>query len=209
MTGWQQTLKKVIEIPKLHGRFLNTLSLMEYIGSRKIMKSQQESHISEDVLAHASEEIRHALIFKKLAQKISGGEVPTYDEKFLVSSAQAKAYMQGIDRFGEKLLGVKDSFKNYLLTTYVVEKRAQSVYPWYETELAALGYPGYMKSIVREEIGHLEQMEKQIKKYNLDENVISALFAHEESLYNAIIMSLAKEADIAIVSEAANKETSI
>ena len=40
------TLKRLACRPEAHARFVNTLSLLEYIGARKIMKSQKESRIT-------------------------------------------------------------------------------------------------------------------------------------------------------------------
>lgn len=61
---WQECLTALVKQPTLHARFLNTLSLLEFIGARKIMKSQEEDSVTPAVLAHATEEIRHAQVLK-------------------------------------------------------------------------------------------------------------------------------------------------
>lgn len=193
MESWKTTIEKLITQPLLHAKFLNTISLMEYIGARKIIKSQLEEQIDMDMLAHMSEEIRHAQIFKKLALKLSLGELTSYEDRHLLVPNEARAYMQGIDRLGERLLIKRDSFKNYLLTTYIVEKRAQAIYPWYEKQMANLGLQGYLKAIVREETNHLEQMEKLIEKFGLDKEIIADLFKLEEGLYNNIFEAIKSE----------------
>ena len=65
MMYWKQVLSELVKHNELHAKFLNTISLMEYMGARKIVKSQLEKNVDSEVLAHMTEEIRHAQIFKK------------------------------------------------------------------------------------------------------------------------------------------------
>ena len=53
--------------PNLHARWLNMFSYLEYIGFRKIVKSQGAENLSLETLGHAVEEGRHALMLKKFA----------------------------------------------------------------------------------------------------------------------------------------------
>ena len=66
--------------PKLHAKFLNTLSFLEYTGARKIVKSQDAEDIDMEKLSHMAEEIRHALMFKRFSNKVSPNQLG-YDEK--------------------------------------------------------------------------------------------------------------------------------
>lgn len=158
MSAWQDVLQKVVAQPSIHGRFLNTLSLLEYIGSRKIMKSQLESEITPTTLAHMSEEIRHAQVLKRLAVKVAGDFVKTYTESSLLCGHEGRAYIQAIDSKACEVIGEQNSFVNYLLTTLIVEERAQELYPFYDELLAPLGLSGPLKAIFREEEEHLEQV---------------------------------------------------
>ena len=45
----------------LHARWLNTFSYLEYVGFRKIVKSQRAEGLTAAILGHACEEARHAL----------------------------------------------------------------------------------------------------------------------------------------------------
>src|SRR3974390_92113 len=61
-------LRGLCRNPGLHARFLNTISLMEHIGSRKIMLSQGKSTLPESILRHLNEETRHAHFFRRAAE---------------------------------------------------------------------------------------------------------------------------------------------
>lgn len=158
MIAWKKTLTELLVHPDLHGGLLNTLSLLEYIGARKIMKSQDERHITPDVLAHMTEEIRHAQIMKKLAVKVGGPKMKSYAEEALLAGDEGRAYIQAIDHKAQEVLGVRDSRANYLLTTLIIEERAAELYPFYDTLLETIGLGGPLRTIVREEEAHLAQV---------------------------------------------------
>ena len=163
--GLASFLSQVSARPALHARFLNTLSLLEYIGARKIYKSQPADCFTVEVLEHVVEEGRHALALKKLAIRLGGDSVRTYGAEGLLSGADATRYMQTLDRAVEADLqssgfpsGEKRTWINYLLTTLLVEERADSLYPIYEPILTSLGYGGVAAAIVAEEKRHLRDV---------------------------------------------------
>jgi CRISPR/Cas system-associated endonuclease Cas3-HD len=190
---WQGSVKTLSQQPHLHARFLNTLSFLEYIGARKIMKSQEESLVTPSVLAHATEEIRHAQIIKKLALKVGAKSVYTYQPEALLCGDEAKAYIHGIDYKAQAVLGEKDSWRNYLLTTLVVEERAQELYPYYDEVLSAIGLGGPLKTIVREEVGHLEEVVEKLKVAGqVSEDMIHQVRQEEQKLYNQFFQAIDK-----------------
>lgn len=158
-------LSRVAETPALHARFLNTLSLLEYVGARKIYKSQPAGRFSVELLEHVVEEGRHALVLKKLAIRLGGEAVRTYAAAGLLAGAEATRYMQTLDRAAEADLegsaipmGEERTWINYLLTTLLIEERADSVYPVYEPILRELGHGGLAAGIVAEEKRHLRDV---------------------------------------------------
>jgi len=155
--GFETAVAQLEANPALHARFLNTLSLLEYMGARKILKSQREEKISAQVLAHAAEEIRHAQTFKKLALKMSSGNLSSYSEDHLLCGKEAKEYFQTLDKAVHDEIG-EDAFANYLYTTLLIEERANQVYPVYEPVLARAGFPGVLAGIVKEEDAHLREI---------------------------------------------------
>lgn len=192
--SWRVTLANLMDKPELHGRFLNTLSLLEYIGARKIMKSQQEDTITPTVLAHMTEEIRHAQILKKLAIKVGGAAVKTYAETSLLCGREGRAYIQGIDRKAQEVLGGEDTLANYLLTTLIVEERAQELYPLYDSLLQPLGLNGPLKAIFREEEEHLAQVIYMLKtKSFCTEDKIDRVREVERVFFHSFFEAVARE----------------
>jgi hypothetical protein len=84
--------------PALHARWLNTLSYLEYVGFRKIVKSQRAEVLTAAILGHACEEGRHALGLKKLAIKLGGVQFDSYAPAVLLCSEEAAAYFQDLDK---------------------------------------------------------------------------------------------------------------
>ncbi len=194
MTDWKQILQEVVTQPAVHARFLNTLSLLEYIGARKIMKSQEESRITPIVLAHMTEEIRHAQILKKLAIKVGGASVQSYGEDSVLCGYEGRAYMQAIDHKACEVVGEKNSWVNYLLTTLVVEERAQELYPFYDELLAPLGLNGPLKAIFREEEEHLAQVIESLKTAGgLSETQLELVRQEERIHFTAFFAAVAEQ----------------
>ena len=67
-------LDDVIKDRAAHAKFMNMLSMLEHMGSRKIMVSQMHKGdtLSEDTLKHLAEEARHAYFFKRQAERAAG-----------------------------------------------------------------------------------------------------------------------------------------
>src|SRR6185436_2114315 len=82
--------------PSAHARFLNTLSLMEHIGSRKIMMSQTSQGPGGDTLRHLAEETRHAYFFKRAAEKFARRQLG-YGPGETIAGAAARGYMERLD----------------------------------------------------------------------------------------------------------------
>lgn len=190
---WQNCIRTIVRSPTLHARLLNSLSLLEFIGARKIMKSQEETFVTPAVLAHATEEIRHAQIIKKLAIKIGGESMHTYESETLLCGEEAKAYIHGIDYKAQTVLGEKDSWRNYLLTTLVVEERAQELYPFYEEVLSSLGFGGPIKTIVREEVEHLAEVIERLRVTGgVTEQMMNEVRHEERRLFDAFFAAVEK-----------------
>jgi bacterioferritin (cytochrome b1) len=157
----ENTLRGIVGSPALNARFANTLSLLEYIGTRKILKSQNAETITAEMLSHIAEEVRHAQVLKKIALRLSGGALATYGDAELLCGPAAREYFKRVD-LGAEETG-SDRFRNYLLTTLLIEERANSVYPIYEKLLREETPDGRVSAsqiagILRDEQGHLEDV---------------------------------------------------
>jgi hypothetical protein len=88
----------VVADPALHARWLNTFSYLEFVGFRKIVKSQRAEVLTAAILGHACEEGRHALGLKKLAIMLGGAQFDSYAPEALLCGEDAAAYFQDLDK---------------------------------------------------------------------------------------------------------------
>lgn len=166
-------LPQIIADNKLHAKWLNTLSLMENTGARKISASENPVTVTYIILKHAAEEHRHAFYLKKQLEKTGEGLCPTYAGEYLLAPAYSKYYLNQLDinvcRYLKKelkLTGSELRFAAYLLVTYAIEVRADELYPIYQDALDNAGSKVNVKSIILEEEGHLEEMINQLQKFS-------------------------------------------
>jgi hypothetical protein len=168
-------LPQIIADDQLHARWLNTLSLMENTGARKISASEDPLTVTYIILKHAAEEHRHAFYLKKQIEKEGEGLCPTYAAEYLLAPAYSRYYLNQLDidvcRYLKnelKLTGKELRFAAYLLVTYAIEVRADELYPVYQEALEKAGSKVNVKSIILEEEGHLEEMLNQLKNFSPD-----------------------------------------
>lgn len=150
--------------PADHARFLNTLSLMEHIGSRKIMLCRQGRGLAQDTLKHLAEEARHAHFFRRAAERVAGRSLGGGSEDTLAPWA-ARMYLERLDAAVTRRLG-GDGALAYRYVTLVVELRARWFYQIYEEVLSREGLPLSLKSVLAEEDEHLRDMREHLGKYD-------------------------------------------
>ncbi len=164
-------LEQVVQSPARHSHWLNTLAFMEYIGCRKIVKSQDSAGLNLMLLQHISEEARHAFHFKTLAHRVSSTASPDFQESHMLKGAEAEDYFQAIDRKVAEECGVKTTL-SYFYTTWLIEERALMVYNIYNGILKSgkLGTTAQfnLDFILREEDGHLKTTTDFIQKKDPD-----------------------------------------
>lgn len=163
----EELIPVIISSPDLHARWLNTFSYMEYIGFRKIVKSQDTSGLSAETLAHAVEEGRHALKLKKLALKIGGSKFDRYEADTLLCQSEAEYYFQALDRHCESnLMSYEKNQKSrltYLYVTWLVEIRALNVYKMYQAQLPKKT-DFSLSSLLAEEEMHLFSVKAELRR---------------------------------------------
>lgn len=192
-------LKVVISKPELHAKWLNTFSYLEYIGFRKIVKSQMAGDLDLETLGHMVEEGRHSLMLKKLAVKVGGSKFNTYATEFCLCRADGDAYFQDLDRACENHIKInaapeKTARLTYLYVTWLVELRALSIYGAYQEALEASGLKPSLNGLLAEEGKHLSAVEKEL--FECDSNFDTRsyeLHAVEKTLYQNYILALARE----------------
>jgi len=192
---------KVVTTPTLHARWLNTLSMMENAGAKKIKKCEHPILANEIILKHSAEEARHAYYLKKQIRKIVKDDCPTYEKKYLLAPNQTYYYLHALDiqvcRFLKKNYGYKGDdlkYAAYLLVTYAIEVRADELYPQYQELLTATQSPVNVKSIIAEEINHLKEMTHQLKEFSPKwEELCKTSVDMEKVLFNEWINAVQKE----------------
>ncbi len=172
-----QQLKKIVNqlIPDnhQHAKWLNSLSMMENTGARKISKYEDPVHTSIIVLKHAAEEARHAYYLKKQISKLAKEVCPDYSYPYLIAPVESYHYLQQLDvqacRYLKdklKLEGRELKHGAYLLVTYAIEVRADMLYGIYQEALTSHKSKVNVKSIIAEEEGHLQEMQRMLEIFH-------------------------------------------
>lgn len=166
-------LEQIVTDEAMHTRWLNTLSMMENTGARKISAAEDRIKVDMLMLKHAAEEARHAYFLKKQIQKISPGTCPDYSPEFLLAPYESLAYLHLLDvrvcHYLRHTLGLKGKdlkYAAYLLVTYAIEVRADELYPVYQEVLDSISSKVNVKTIIAEEEGHLEEMTRQLEAFS-------------------------------------------
>ena len=199
--NFSQLLLEIVSDNDKHARWLNTLSLMENSGARKISASEHKKDVTLIILKHAAEEHRHAYYLKKQISKLSVDACPTYADQYLLASSDSRYYLNILDVFVCKYLkttlnlsGNELKFAAYLLVTYAIEVRADELYPVYQDVLDQTGSKVNVKSIILEEEGHLEEMLVQLKNFSPDwQKHADKAVEFETRLFKDWLKSLEKE----------------
>jgi len=190
----------------VHARWLNTLSMMENAGAKKIKNCEHPVLVNEIILKHSAEEARHAYYLKKQIQKIAAKSCPTYEMKYLLAPGESYYYLHTLDikvcRYLKQHFGYKGNdlkYAAYLLVTYAIEVRADELYPQYQEVLMAIKSPVNVKSIIAEEINHLAEMKQQLKAFSNNwETLCDTVCKIENGLYINWMKALKKELEIAV-----------
>ena len=168
-------IEKIVRSDEQHAKWLNSLSMMENTGARKISKYEHPVKTTLIVLKHAAEEARHAYYLKKQIGKLSKDACPDYSYPYLIAPIESHHYLNMLDveasRYVKTRLGLAGrDLKHgaYLLVTYAIEVRADMLYCIYQAALTKHGSKVNVKSIIAEEEGHLEEMEKMLVAFHPD-----------------------------------------
>lgn len=161
-------LRRVIANPADHTRFLNLLSLLEHIGSRKIMLSQMKGILTQDILKHLAEETRHAFFFKREAEKLAGHALEGYGDIETMAAGSGRLYFGRLDAGLARDLSESHPETAYLWVSLVIELRALWVYGVYQQELVEARFPMPLKSILAEESRHLLDMTDRLAELGFD-----------------------------------------
>lgn len=171
----EHTLNTIVLNDEIHAKWLNTLSMMENSGARKISASEHPTKVNLTILKHAAEEARHAYYLKKQLAKIPNQSCEDYTFPNLLAPVQSYQYLHKLDteisRYCQEQLGLSGydlRYAAYLLVTYAIEVRADDLYEIYQRVLRAHKHRVTVKTIIAEEIGHLEEMTRQLESFSTE-----------------------------------------
>ena len=162
----EEFFNKVTVSPLVHAKWLNTLSFLEYIGARKIIKSQNAIWINRELLEHIAEEAGHALFFKKLASLAYPAQKSfSYRDEEMLGGKEAEQYFQQLDAMVSEELATVQTLLNYLFVTLIIEERALDLYLSYAkfSKKKGMGVEFQLKEVLQEEGRHLQKTEGLIK----------------------------------------------
>ena len=193
--AFADVLTAIVADPARHLRFLNLLSMLEHMGSRKIMLSQMKGILTQDILKHLAEETRHAFFFKREAEKLAGHAIEGFDNADTMAAASGRFYFGRLDS-GLTAGLAKDAHREtgYLWVSLIVELRAIWVYRLYQKALAAAGIPLSIKGILAEEDRHLEDMVARLAEIGFDADVaLAGACELEKTLFGKLLVALQGE----------------
>jgi hypothetical protein len=148
-------LARLVPDAPQHARLVNTLSMLEHIGSHKIMSTQHAADIDQPTLKHVAEEAHHAYFMKRQAEK-TAERAMEYVPGDLLAPAAARMYFQRLESAMVRTLARQRSSRAvYLYMSMIVEFRALWFYGLYQQTLQRARHALSLKRVIGEEQNHL------------------------------------------------------
>jgi hypothetical protein len=188
-------LDAIVAEPPRHARMINTLSLLEHMGSHKIMATQHSAAIDQATLKHMAEEAHHAFFMKRQAEK-TAERVLEYVAADLLAPSSARMYFQRLEGATVKALGERPSARAaYLYMSMIVEFRALWFYGLYEQALKRARHALSLKRVLGEEQAHLGDMAERLEAGGeLDDARAAQILGAERKLYTRLLGALERAA---------------
>jgi hypothetical protein len=188
-------LDAIVAEPQRHARMINTLSLLEHMGSHKIMVTQHSAAIDQATLKHMAEEAHHAFFMKRQAEKTAERALE-YVAADLLAPSSARMYFQRLERATVKALGERRSARAaYLYMSMIVEFRALWFYGLYQQALQRARHALSLKRVLGEEQAHLGDMAERLEAGGeLDDVHATQILAAEHQLFTRLLGALERAA---------------
>lgn len=177
-------LREIVTAPEIHAQFMNMLSMLEHMGSRKIMVSQMNRPMSEDTLKHLAEEARHAYFFKRQAERMAKRPLTGYADENTFCRVPAAMYFGRLDAGISRAIGDDDP---YPWVSLIIELRACWLYAIYHEVLEQEKISISLKSLLAEEDMHLAEM---FEACGENEQRLKGLSAYETELFEKLFRAL-------------------
>ncbi len=184
-------LDSLIAEPQRHARLLNTLSLLEHMGSHKIMATQHSAAIDQPTLKHVAEEAQHAYFMKRQAEKTAQRTLE-YVADDLLAPSSARMYFQRLESATVRALAEQSSSRAaYLYMSMIVEFRALWFYGLYDHALKSARHALSLKRVLGEEQAHLGDMAMRLEAGGERDDACAAeILATERRLFSRMVGAL-------------------
>jgi hypothetical protein len=184
-------LARIVPDAPRHARLVNTLSLLEHMGSHKIMATQHAADIDQPTLKHVAEEAHHAYFMKRQAEKTAARRME-YVASDLLAPAAARMYFQRLEATLAKTLARERSARAvYLYMSMIVEFRALWFYGLYQQTLQRARHALSLKRVLGEEQNHLGDIADRLETAGaLDDAHTARFLGYEKYLYARLLRSL-------------------
>jgi hypothetical protein len=184
-------LTRLVPDAPRHARLVNTLSMLEHIGSHKIMSTQHAADIDQPTLKHVAEEAHHAYFMKRQAEKTAQRPME-YVPADLLAPAAARMYFQRLESAMVRTLARQRSARAvYLYMSMIVEFRALWFYGLYQQTLQRARHPLSLKRVIGEEQNHLGDIANRLELAGeLSESRVCEFLGVEKTLYVRLLGSL-------------------
>ncbi len=168
------------------GKLFLSLAHLEKQGHAKLLKFKRVQGITDaEFLEHLTDEARHAHQLKKDAEGL--GADATVDHF-------TRSYLTRLEVFILRKLRAQGPRPQprapYVLMTYVIEKRAEALYPALEARLRKLRKPLSVEQIIQDEAQHLRSMEAELGDLRIDPALIQECRAFEARLFEKFILRI-------------------
>ena len=172
-------LSALVQDEPRHAKFLNMLSMLEHMGSRKIMVSQMNrmGELDQDTLQHLAEEARHAYFFKRHAERINGAPMKGWLDENTTARVPAMMYFGRMDAGISKRVNADDA---YGWVSLIIELRACWLYGIYNDVVEEAGVHLPLKGLLAEEDHHLAEMFEMCGE---NHDLLKELSAYETELF--------------------------
>jgi hypothetical protein len=180
----------VADAPR-HARLANTLSMLEHIGSHKIMTTQHGADIDQPTLKHVHEEAGHAYFMKRQAEKTAQRPLEYVDDE-LLAPASARMYFQRLEAAMLRTLAQQRSARAvYLYMSMIVEFRALWFYGLYQQTLERARHPLSLKRVLGEEQNHLGDVAHRLETAGELGDARTAEFVrYEKALFRRLLAAM-------------------
>ena len=182
----------VTRVQDRHARFLNTLSMLEHMGSRRIMLTRGADNLDQTTLKHMADESRHAFFFKRQADRFAGRSLG-YVDADMIAPAFARMYFRRLEaRIAAEARNDADPSRvTYLYMSLIVEVRAIWAFAVYQAALDRAEIKLSLKSLLAEEQGHFAAMEQGLERAGAaSPERIGRFLALERALFARLLSGL-------------------